>query len=76
LATLQPGSVPFGLLWAYIKDKIYETNPKTIDELKDAISESFRSIPAGMMNRAIGSFERILRMLIVLQGQHIENRIH
>ena len=63
-------------LWGYIKDKIYKTNPKTIDELKEAISESFRSIPAGMINRAIGSFERRLRMLIVSQGQHIENLIH
>lgn len=63
-------------LWGFIKDKVYQNNPKNLSELKTRITEIIGAIPANMLQRSISSFERRLRMLIHTGGQHIENIIH
>lgn len=63
-------------LWGYVKDKVYKNNPKTISELKTAVGNIIRDVPADMLQKSIGSFERRCRMLIHTNGQHIENILH
>lgn len=63
-------------LWGYVKDKVYQENPKTLTELKNRIIELISAIPADMLQRAIGSFERRLRMVTHTAGYHIENILH
>ena len=63
-------------LWGYVKDKIYKNKPKTLAELENAIEKTIREIPRETCARAIGSFEKRLRMCVSLDGGHIENVIH
>lgn len=62
-------------LWGYTKDRVYKNRPKTINELKMAIIETLRNIPAAGLSRTIGSFEKRLRYVIHTEGGHIENII-
>uniref|UniRef100_A0A8D9B3Q2 Transposase n=1 Tax=Cacopsylla melanoneura TaxID=428564 RepID=A0A8D9B3Q2_9HEMI len=38
-------------LWGYLKNKVYVDQPRTLDELKDAISQEIRNIPREMLER-------------------------
>jgi len=60
-------------LWGYTKDRVYINQPKTIAELESAVNETIKSVPADMLQRAIGSFEKRLRMVVVNEGKHIDN---
>ena len=63
-------------LWGYVKDKVYQSNPTTLGDLKEAISTIIDSVPNEILSRSIGSFERRLRMLTHTGGEHIENILH
>jgi len=60
-------------LWGYLKDKIFENAPKTIESLSEAIVEVLESVPAVSCGRTIASFEKRLRYLVTAGGGYIEN---
>lgn len=63
-------------LWGYVKDKVYQTNPKSLSELKNSIIQIIENVPQDILRKAIGSFENRLRLLIHTNGEHIENILH
>lgn len=50
-------------LWGYIKNRIYQNNPKTLAELKNGIINMIKAILVAMPARSIGSFERHIHIL-------------
>jgi len=64
--------LPLGIYQGYSR-KIFEDNAKSIEELEKAIINCFRSVPAEMLHRVIASFQNRLRMVVIAQGEHIEN---
>jgi len=63
-------------LWGYTKDKVFRTNPKTLDELRNAIVGIIESIPDDMFENVIASFQERLQYCISQQGSHFENVLH
>ena len=59
-------------VWGRTKELVYKTKPKNLDELEDRIGEVLRSIPADSSRRTFESFEERMRMVVCLQGAHIE----
>ncbi|KAI5741731.1 hypothetical protein M8J76_016603 [Diaphorina citri] len=39
-------------LWGYLKERVYREKPRTLHELKEAISEEIRRIPRAVWLRA------------------------
>lgn len=58
--------------WGYIKDKVYQENPRNFSELEDKIIPIVKAIPDQMLAKSVGSFEHRLRLLTHTGGQHIE----
>ena len=59
-------------LWGYLKDNIYRNRPKTIDELKFAISREIAKIPKDMTQRVMSIFWSRLRQCVGNGGRHLD----
>ena len=62
-------------LWGYLKNLVYTTRPRTLDELKQRIQEEFRGIPAEMLQRAMGNLNGRLKECIRREGRHLQHII-
>ena len=63
-------------LWGHIKDRVYRTAPRTIEDLKEAITRETRAIESEVLQRVFDNFEKRLRNLVVANGSHFENLLH
>lgn len=63
-------------LWGYLKDRIYKNAPKTIDQLKSAITREIQTITTDLLERVSDGFEHRLRHLVRSQGRHFEHMIN
>ena len=59
-------------LWGDIKTAVYRTKPRSIDELKQRITDAVTAIPVGYLQNAFREFERRVRLIIANNGAHIE----
>jgi transposase len=60
-------------LWGYLKDRVYRSNPKSIEELKNAIQTEISSVSEETLNSVITNFAFRLQCAITNNGSHIEN---
>jgi len=67
--------VKFFFLWGYLKNRVYTTRPRTLDELKQRIQEEIRGIPAEMLHRAMGNLKGRLNECIRGGGRHLQDVI-
>ena len=51
-------------LWGYVKSNVYSDRPKSIEHLKDAISQEIIAIPLEMIRRVIENFRERLRQCV------------
>lgn len=63
-------------LWGYLKDKVFKTNPETLDELKRTIISVVNAIDPETFGRVIRGFESRLNALVDCNGAHFEPYIH
>ena len=63
-------------LWGHIKDRVYRTAPKTLEDLKLAIRREVTAIQSQVLESVIRNFETRLHHLVVGGGEHFENLIH
>ena len=63
-------------LWGYLKDKVWQSNPKTISELKRAISGQVAEISTEICQKVIRGFEGRLTAVIAKDGGHFEHLYH
>ncbi|CAF0839836.1 unnamed protein product [Rotaria sp. Silwood1] len=59
-------------LWGVIKDRVYATKPKDLQELEDAIITEMESLPEELCRRACQSVPERLQLCKDLEGKHIE----
>ena len=60
-------------LWGFLKDRVYENNPKTIRNLKNAIENKIQSIPHDQCKRVIDHFKKRIDVCIQRGGRHLEH---
>ena len=62
-------------LWGYLKNWVYTTRPRTLDELKQRIHDKIRGIPAEMLQQAMGNLNSRLKECIRTGGCHLQDVI-
>ena len=60
-------------LWGFLKDNVYKNNPKSIAELKTAITHQIRGIQKEECVRVIDNFARRLQVCLQRKGRYIEH---
>jgi hypothetical protein len=61
-------------LWGYLKDRVYNPMPDSIDSLKANIEREFKNITKGMLKSVFDDFEKRLDLVRSLKGGHVENK--
>ena len=59
---------PDYFLWGYLKDRVYQDNPKTTEALKENIKREIIWIPGEMLNTVVDNFN--IRVTVVFQHIH------
>ena len=67
---------PHYFLWGYLKARVYQDNPPTIERLKENIKREIRRIPRDMMERVIDNFNVRVAAVIQQRGAWIEHVIN
>ena len=62
-------------LWGYVKFKVYERRPSTLEHLKAAITEEIDAIPQNMLERVMINFRERLQNCIDIGGRHLRDII-
>jgi len=60
-------------LWGYIKNKVYFTKPRNLDELQQRIIDECAAIPPEMIRSAIDNFYVRLAHCQTVNGEHFEH---
>ncbi|XP_053203876.1 uncharacterized protein LOC128388492 [Panonychus citri] len=60
-------------LWGYLKDRVYQRNPKDLNQLESAIKNEVANIDDEMLNRVYIGFLRRLEACHLSGGGHFEN---
>lgn len=63
-------------LWGYLKDEVFKSRPRTLDDLKREIIRVVNSIDQETFVRVVKGFENRLEALIDCNGAHFEPYIH
>lgn len=64
---------PDFFLWGYVKDRVYVNKPRTVEELKTAVSDAIKDITAEMCRDVINNFAVRIRECLARGGAHIEH---
>jgi len=62
------------VLWGYLKSRVYEGRPRTLEELKGAIRKQIGMINQELLEREASYRER-LQMCILQNGHHLSDVI-
>jgi len=60
-------------LWGYLKSRVYENKPRSLQQLKQNIREEIKKISKELCHRAFENFEKRLRECIRCDGAHLSN---
>ena len=60
-------------LWGNVKNKVYKTNPHTLDKLKQNIRTEINAISEAELMRVNANFPRRCRICIDAEGQHFQH---
>jgi len=62
-------------LWGYLKSRVYEGKPRTLEELKGAIRKQIGMINQELLERVEANFRERLQMCILQNGRHLSDII-
>jgi len=60
-------------LWGYLKAKVYEQRPVTLEPLKEAIRHEVAAITAEMALKVMDNYRQRLYQCINIQGRHLSD---
>ena len=60
-------------LWGYLKARVYEHKPRTLDDLKEAIRVEVTQIDRAMLERVEANFQERLQKCINENGHHMKD---
>lgn len=66
-------TIPDFFLWGYLKDKVYEGDPQTIDDLKIAITQRIQEITPSMLKRVSKNMRKRVQLCLQERGGHFEH---
>jgi AraC-like DNA-binding protein len=66
-------SPPDYFLWGYLKDKVYENGPRSLNELRENITAVVNNISADILHDAVNSLVHRARLCIDVGGQHFQH---
>jgi hypothetical protein len=58
-------------LWGYLKAKVYEHRPQTLEALKETIRQEVAAITPEMTLKAMDNYRERLNQCINIQGRHL-----
>jgi Helix-turn-helix domain (DUF4817) len=64
---------PDFFLWGYVKDRVYVNKPRTIAQLKDAVSDVVRGISPDVCRNVVDNFTVRVRECSARNGAHVEH---
>ena len=67
---------PDFFLWGYLKNRVYGTNPKSLQELQNNIRSEVRKISLETCRAAINAVQRRAALCLQRNGGHMENMLH
>lgn len=59
-------------LWGHLKAKVYNPQPKTLDDLKTNILREIKKIPSDVLKSTFLNLEKRCNLIISADGGHIE----
>ena len=59
-------------VWGFLKNKVYSSHPKTLQQLKDCVSVAAEEITSDMCQNVIVSFRKRLQKCIDIDGTNVE----
>lgn len=59
-------------VWPYIKHKVYQMAPETMEDLKECVINAFNTITPNMLQNVHANILKRLRMCLAVDGNHIE----
>lgn len=59
-------------LWGYVKSNVYKQPSRTIEELKDKVTQFINHIPIDMCQRVISNFRKRVNQCIERRGGHLK----
>lgn len=59
-------------LWGWVKEEVYRSKPKTLEELEDRIRGVMSTIPAEFLRKSVDAIPGRLQQLVERAGAHIE----
>lgn len=62
-------------LWGYLKHKVYEIRPHSIEDLKESITTAIRQIPLEMLRKTLDSLKRRAETCVQINGAHLSDVI-
>jgi len=61
------------ILWGYLKAKVYEQRPVTLEPLKEAIRQEVAAITPEMAIKFMDNYQQRLYQCINIQGRHLSD---
>ena len=62
-------------LWGYLKGRVYNPLPKTLNDLKVNIKREIKNINGQMLKKVFVNFEKRCKLIISAEGGHIEEKL-
>ena len=59
-------------LWGTIKNKMYKTKPRSLQELKEKIAHAFAEIDSDMAQKTLQNYAKRLEKCVTINGDHVE----
>jgi hypothetical protein len=60
-------------LWGYLKAKVYEQRPLTLEALKEAIRQELAAVTPEMILKVMDNYRERLHQCINIQGRHLSD---
>jgi transposase len=71
-----PDLNPIEMLWAILKEAVYELSPISIGDLQDVLLAAWNGISQDVIDKLCLSYERRLRLCLEMEGQAIGHLLH
>jgi len=63
------------LFWGLLKGKVYKNTPRTIEQLKDAISQEIQAVNADTLGKVFQNLEKRIQVCLGVKGDQFQHRL-
>ena len=66
---------PDYFLWGYLKGRVYQNKPRTVDALKANITEEIQAVTADVLARTFQNMARRVQSCLEANGGHLQHML-